>query len=456
MQAAHIASHRFGFSETGTQSFASDPQTWVLTQFDRPSPLDDRGLMPGAQALMLTRQALRAANAAQPASPQVSPTGKNAASKANPNPPQPEGRQEIRQANMVALRARWNHVIATDTPVAERWVWFWANHLCVSGTRGPVAALVWPHEREAIRPHAFGQFAHMLRAATLHPAMLTYLDNAQSIGPQSPAGLRRERGLNENLARELLELHTLGVNGGYTQADVTETARLLTGWTIPPDGDGNARFVARIHEPGSKRVLGRTYPEGPEAVDQLLNTLARHPATARHLATKLVRHFVTDQPPAALVAAVEKRFLETDGNLKQTARALFSHPLAWDAHLPPKFKRPEELVLSAHRVLKLPMGNPQPTLAALNDMGQPPGKAPSPQGWADVASEWLSPQALMQRVLWADRFSRQNAGAGDARALAQLGWGTDLSDNTRTEIERAESGTQALALWLASPEFQRR
>lgn len=441
MSAPHIASHRFGLSETGLRAITADPQGWVLAQLQRPSAPADEGLLTGPQAWVLTRQALRNANA---------PPGNNTPSMPN------AGRAELRQANLRALSARWNHAIATHAPVAERWVGFWANHFCVSGTRGPVASLVWPFEREAIRPHAWGRFADLARAATLHPAMLVYLDNAQSIGPQSPAGQRRERGLNENLARELLELHTLGVNGGYTQADVTDTARLLTGWTLPPNGDGTPQFVARIHQPGPKTVLGQRHPEGPDALDPLLAQLTRHPSTARHLATKLVRHFVTDQPPAPLVAAVEKRFLDTEGDLLQTAQALFTHPLAWDETLPPKLKRPEELLVSAHRVLKLPLDNPAPWLSTLTEMGQPPGRAPSPQGWPDVASEWLSPQGLMRRVQWADRFARQHAQAGDARALAQLGWGSHLSDTTRSEIDRADSGTQAMALWLASPEFQRR
>lgn len=445
----YIASHRFGLSETSTLAFASDPQGWVLGQVRRPARFDDTGLMPGHTAWTLTREALRAANTASTASG----PGASGGNAANPQPPV---RAAIRQANLRALAARWNHAITTDTPVAERWAWFWANHFCVSGTRGPVAALVWPFEREAIRSHAWGRFTDLARAATLHPAMLVYLDNAQSIGPQSVAGQRRERGLNENLARELLELHTLGVNAGYTQADVTETARVLTGWTLPPQGDGRTEFLPRLHQPGTKQVLGLTCPEGPEGIDRLLAHLARQPATARHLATRLVRHFVTDQPPAPLVAAVAKRFLDTDGDLTQTALALFGHPLAWDRRHPAKLKTPEELVISAHRVLKLTMSDPGPHLNALSEMGQPPGRAPSPQGWPDLASDWLSPHGLMQRVKWAERFARQNAGMGDARALAELGWGGGLSGATRAEIERAESGTQAMALWLASPEFQRR
>jgi uncharacterized protein (DUF1800 family) len=437
----YIASHRFGLSETSVKSFSSDPQAWVMGQLNQPQALSGDGLMPSHTAWALDRQIRQAADSKQ---------GPDS------NSTLPKARNELRQANLAALAARWNHAIATSTPVAERWAWFWANHFCVSGTRGNVAPLVWAYEREAIRPHVWGRFADLARAATLHPAMLLYLDNAQSLGPESEAGRRRERGLNENLGRELLELHTLGVNGGYAQADVTETARILTGWTLSLASEGKTHFVARNHQPGTKRVLGRAYPEGPQAIDKLLTHLAQQAATARHLATKLVRHFVTDQPPAALVAAVEKRFLETDGDLKETALVLFGHPLAWRVEHPPKFKTPEELLISAHRVLKWPMDHAGPRLSALTDMGQAVGRAPSPQGWPDLSSEWLSPQALMQRVKWADGFSRQNAGLADVRALAPLVSGSRLSDSTRNEIERAESGAQAMALWLASPEFQRR
>jgi len=438
--AAYLAANRFGWSETSTRALGADPQGWVLAQFRQPSSPPDAGLPPSSQLWVQTRAVLRAANGAGNAG----------------NVGTPPDRDAIRQATLRALGVRWNHIIATPTPVAERWVQFWANHLCVSGTRGPVAPLVWAYEREAIRPHAFGNLAHLLKAATLHPAMLLYLDNTQSIGPQSLAGQRREKGLNENLARELLELHTLGVNGGYTQADVTETAKLLTGWTIPPQGDGQVAFVPRTHQPGAKTILGKRYAEGQAAIDTLLTDLARHPSTARHLATKLARHFVTDQPPADLVQAVAQTLLQTGGDLQATARTLFTHPETWQVSHPGKWKRPEELVLSAHRLLKWPLERIPPTLALLTDMGQPPGKPPSPQGWPDVEGEWLSPQSLWQRVRWAEGFARQHGNQTDARELAELSLGPLLTDPTRQEIARAESGSQALTLLLASPEFQRR
>lgn len=446
MQAATLAAHRFGYAETSLRTPQADPRGWVLDQFKSPAAPDERGLMGSAAAAALTREVLRAA-LAPAAAASMSPAAEADRREVSPD------RQRLRRANLAAQQRRWQHIVATPTPVAERWVQFWANHFCVAQTKGVMLGMVWPHEREAIRPRAFGRFVDLLRAATLHPSMLLYLDNAQSIGPDSRAGRRRERGLNENLARELLELHTVGVHGGYTQADVTELARLLTGWTVSQRTDWQARFDPALHEPGRKRVLGKSYREGPEAVDELFADLAHHPATARHLATKLARHFIADEPPAVLVDALAERFRATDGDLRAVARALFEHPAAWRDELPAKLKRPEDWLLSAHRMLKLPITNVPRLQGALVEMGQPAGRAPSPQGWPDTTADWLAPDALWKRVEWAARLAEQHGAMADARELAALSFGADLSAGTRREIERAESGSQALALWLASPEM---
>ncbi len=457
MHTATLAAHRFGFSETSLQPLKSDPRGWVLAQFRQPQPLDERGLMGSAEAGLLTRQVLGAVlngavNNVAPATAaadMASPAA--AAALATPDP----NRQLLRRANAQAVQRRWQQVVATGTPVVERWVMFWANHFSVAATKGSMLGLVWPFEREAIRPHATGRFVDLARAATLHPAMLLYLDNAQSFGPGSRAGQRRSRGLNENLARELLELHTLGVNGGYSQADVTELAKLLTGWTVDRE-TAQSRFVAALHEPGPKRVLGKSYPEGPHALDALLTDLSRHPSTARFVATKLARHFVADDPPAPLVDALAARFRASDGDLQALAETLFSHELTWQSSAPPKFKRPEELVLSAHRVLKLPVVQAERLNTVLAQMGQPVGRAPSPQGWPDRTEDWLAPDALWKRTEWAAAFAKQHDHLADARQLATLSLGPDLGAETQRQIERADSGSQALALWLASPEFQRR
>jgi uncharacterized protein (DUF1800 family) len=428
-----IASHRFGLSQTSLASVGADPRAWVMAQLQRPAMLDATDLPGSADAAAMTRQPLALAD------------------------PQSNERQRLREANLQSLRRRWQHQIETPTPVYERWVMFWANHFTVAATKGTTLGMVWPFENEAIRPHATGRFATLLRAATVHPGMLLYLDNAQSVGPDSRQGQRRGRGLNENLARELLELHTVGVRGGYTQADVRELARLLTGWTVGrAQQSAEPGFVAALHDPGAKQVMGRSYRQGPQALDEVLNDLARHPATAEHLADKLVRHFVADDAPPALVQAVARRFRDTDGDLLQVADALFGHELAWAAHRPGKVRRPEELLLSAHRLLQLPMGPPERSIGALTAMGQPIGRAPSPQGWPDRHDDWLGPDALLKRVEWAVAMGRGAGNLADARALAELAWGPALSTDTRQQIARAESGAQALTLLLASPEFQRR
>lgn len=451
MQAATLAAHRFGFAETGLAGLRADPRGWVQAQFGAPEPLDDRGLLGSAEVGPLTRRVLRRALMA--AAPNAVAAAPETMAPARAEPADPD-RRALRRAGLDALQRRWQHAVATGTPVFERWTMFWSNHFCVASTKGAMLGMVWPHEREAIRPHATGRFAAMLRAATLHPAMLIYLDNAQSIGPGSRAGRRRERGLNENLARELLELHTLGVHGGYTQADVTELARLLTGWTVTRDDTMKAVFQPALHEPGPKRVLGRVYPEGPEAVDTLFEDLSRHPSTARFVASKLARHFVADDPPAALVDALAARFVASDGDLGAVARTLFDHDLAWRGDTPPKFRRPEELLIASHRLLKLPIVRTEKLALELAQMGQPAGRAPSPQGWPDRREDWLAPDALYKRVEWAASLAAEHADRADARALAALAWGDDLGTATRRQVERADSGTQALALLLASPELQ--
>jgi uncharacterized protein (DUF1800 family) len=427
-----IASHRFGLSQTSLASVGADPRAWVMAQLRQPALFDPRGLPDSAAAAEMTRNPLRLAD------------------------PQSNERLRLREANLQSLRRRWQHQIETPTPVYERWVMFWANHFTVAATKGTTLGMVWPFENEAIRPHATGRFATLLRAATVHPGMLLYLDNAQSVGPDSPQGQQRGRGLNENLARELLELHTVGVRGGYTQADVRELARLLTGWTTRRAAQTGPGFVAALHDPGSKLVMGRRYTEGPQALDEVLDDLARHPATAERLADKLVRHFVADDAPPALAQAVARRFQDTDGDLLQVADALFSHELAWAAHRPGKVRRPEELLLAAHRMLQIPIGPPERSVAALTAMGQPLGRAPSPQGWPDRQDDWIGPDALLKRVEWAVAMGRANAGLADARQLAELAWGPGFSSDSRQQIARAESGAQALALMLACPEFQRR
>lgn len=348
----------------------------------------------------------------------------------------------------------------------------------MSLAKGSSRGLVGAFERDAIRPNISGSFEALLVASTTHPAMLRYLDNVQSAGPHSQivarAAKRAERqgesprvtGLNENLAREVLELHTLGAesarsaNGGYTQADVTSFARVLTGWRVPQqDADPSRNFDPLWHDPGSKSVLGKTYPEGPDALRMALRDLARHPATAHFIATKLARHFVADEPPTALVERLAKVYRQNDTELAPVYRELIRSPEAWTANAA-KLKTPEEFVISSVRLLRL---NPKmfdrgdaATAAGIITLGQRIQAAPSPAGWSDRADDWLGPDAVWKRVEWSTRTAGRLGSSVDARALAAQSLGPLLSENTRTQIDRAADAPQALALLLMAPEFQRR
>lgn len=354
--------------------------------------------------------------------------------------------------------ARLTEQIETQSPFRERLVAFWSNHFTVSIQRPVVLGVAGAFEREAIRPYATARFADMLIAATRHPAMLNYLDNAQSVGPNSRTGLRRGRGLNENLAREILELHTLGVDGGYTQDDVREFARILTGWTVAATRDGDAgafRFVSLIHEPGAKTLLGERYPErGENEGLAALNALARHPATARHIATKLARHFIADQPPADAVARLAEVYRDTDGDLGALAAALIDEPAAWTTPLT-KLRTPNEFVVAALRAVGL-RSPPQRLLASLRLFAQAPFAAPSPAGWADTADQWISPESVLRRAEWAMAFSLKVGAAVDPEALLDRTIGPVASTATRQAVARAPSAVDGMALLLSSPEFQRR
>jgi uncharacterized protein (DUF1800 family) len=275
---------------------------------------------------------------------------------------------------------------------------FWSNHFCVSVTKGPVRGLAGSFEREAIRPHVLGRFADMLRAVERHPAMLIYLDNAQSVGPNSKAGVRNAKGLNENLAREILELHTLGVHGGYRQEDVANLARLITGWTVggldqKEVEPGMFWFAANRHEPGARTVLHKTYTAGSEQAGlSCLADLARHPATSRRVAVKLARHFVSDAPPPDLVARLEKTFRDSDGDLLSVSRALVSAPEAWEPG-PRKVVPPYDFVIALTRGFAL-TPPPQELLRLSGVLGQPLWQPPAPSGWPDDDDAWMAPSPV--------------------------------------------------------------
>lgn len=348
----------------------------------------------------------------------------------------------------------------TASGFRERWALFWANHFTVSGTKELTAVMVGPFEQEVIRPYAFGRFEDMLVASTTHPAMLTYLDQAQSVGPGSPAaGRNGRRGLNENLAREILELHTIGIEAGYSQADVTEFARALTGFSVGrEDEDRAGQFVFRenIHEPGERSLLGKTYRPGQLGQGvAILKDLAAHPATARHVAFKIARHFVADDPPPALVARLEQSFLKSGGRLDRVARTLVEAPEAWEPAAT-KFKTPYEFLISSWRLIGAQPSAFERITVPLIGLGQRGFSPPSPKGWSDMAGEWCSPDGLIKRLQWSQAFAAVVAGKLDPNEAASAALGARLTAPTAQAVARAETRREAIALLLMSPEFQRR
>lgn len=346
----------------------------------------------------------------------------------------------------------------SDQPLQERLVLFWSNHFTVSVQKPILASLVNRYEIEAIRPHLNQHFEDMLLAVARHPAMLLYLDNVQSVGPNSRAGKRRNKGLNENLAREILELHSLGVNGGYNQEDVIALANIITGWSLQRSKGGpqlRYDFRPELHQPGSKTLLGRRFSEaGEDEGIQALRMLARHPATARHISHKLVQHFVADQPPEALVKQLTQVYLNSNGHLPSLTEALIAAPQAWAQPLS-KLKSPYEFALSALRLSGLTV-SPEQFMQGLDALNARPFNASSPAGFADTMDTWNSPDALLKRVTWASRLGQRLPAVSDPLGYAEQSLGPLLSDNSRLVISRAETSQQALGLLLASPEFQRR
>ena len=366
----------------------------------------------------------------------------------SPRPPAQNRNREI--------KARIDAAMGAEIGFAERLVWFWSNHFCVSAD--VVNNMAGGYEREAIRAHVLGRFGDMLLAAESHPAMLVYLDNFRSIGPMSVAGLINKTGLNENLARETLELHTLGVRTVYTQDDVYRFAKTITGWTLrpmatDPDHGNEFLFNARLHEPGPQTILGKTYPEG--GVEQgraVLADLARHPATAAHVALKLARHFTSDEPPPALMERLSKRFLDTEGDLKELAKALIEAPETWDEQRM-KLKRPSEWLISTWRAIGV-APEPRRILDSHAYLGERFWRPPAPQGFPDVQSAWLD--GLAQRLDIANRIAELVSARIEPSALIETALGPLASADTRQAIARAESRQQAITLALMAPEFQRR
>ena len=452
-----IAVNRFGLGVRPDETLPADPRAWLLAQPDHYQPRP-------------------AALSAEPGSAQLVAAfteyqRERRQAKADNELP---GRQKLAKISAeryrAAVNARVTSALNTSTPFAERLVHFWANHFAVSIEKPPIAFLAGAFEAEAIRPNVFGRFEDMLMAVEHHPAMIIYLDQVRSIGPGSIVARRRARnnpdnprGLNENLAREIMELHTLGVRTGYSQDDVTEFARALTGWSVggflglPPAGaPGEFVFQPLMHEDGARSVLGKRYDQrGEDQAAAVLRDLATAPATAAHIATKLARHFAGDSPPPALVERLTASFVKSRGDLPALYRTLIDSPEPWDA-AQVKFKTPWEWTVSSLRGLGVrDLGN-ELVAPMLTQLGQPAWRPGSPAGFDDTAASWMAPDALMRRVEVAQRLADRANSNIDARELGPKLLPASLSKDTALTISRAESPSTALALLLASPEFLRR
>jgi uncharacterized protein (DUF1800 family) len=443
------ALNRFGLgARIGERRTLGDPKEWLRAQARGAAPLADEivGLDEITEALTSLRDAQRARD---------------------------QTRLQAIQGQIASIRERemgdmLRRRVSTAQPYLERLVAFWSNHLCVSLTASrQVVALAGHYERTAIRPHVLGRFEDMVLASARHPAMLFYLNNLVSIGPRSPAGRRtarqdRPRGLNENYARELLELHTVGVEGGYGQTDVEQLARVLTGWTVSGVGPLAASgdrvefsFNAVLHEPGEKTVMGRRYPEaGVREGEQVIRDLCAHPSTAAFVAKKLVAHFVADDPPEGAVARIAEVFLRTQGDLREVSLALVDLDEAWaPEHL--KFRSPQDWVVALFRSLgsrEIPPGVGR----VLNQLRHTPWAPAAPKGYGDRRREWADPDALMNRAEFAQSVSvrlAQGRGFDPSALLDVVDTGEDdpirhfLTDPTISKQER-------MALAFSGPAFQ--
>jgi uncharacterized protein (DUF1800 family) len=473
--AAALALHRFGLGPRAGSiaAIASDPRGALLAELDTPGAgqIVNAELLTSAAGARLNfaynqqQQAKRIAariseeqrkGTTAVMMPAEEPKPDDTTTMAVPEPPAPRQPTPPQRNVNREVEARTAAAMNAEIGFVERLVWFWANHFCVSAD--VVLNMIGGYEREAIRPHVLGRFGDLLLAAEAHPAMLIYLDNFRSIGPMSVAGLINKIGLNENLGREILELHTLGVRTVYTQEDVYRFAKTITGWTIRPmafDAEHGNEFVFmdRRHEPGPQTILGKTYPqEGVEQGRAVLADLARHPATAAHVAFKLARHFSSDEPSPTLVERLSKRFLDTDGDLKEMAKALIEAPETWDEQRL-KLKRPSEWLIACWRAIGV-----APEARRIFDshgyLGERFWRPSAPKGFSDEQSAWVD--GLAQRLDIANRIGELVVARVEPDALLENSLGSLASADTRQAIERAESRQQAITLTLMAPEFQRR
>jgi uncharacterized protein (DUF1800 family) len=450
------AMRRFGFGRRGTERLPDEPKAWLLAQLtvsdpllSAPGPSTLNAAMVGRrwQAMLAAQRGKAGGTMAAGDTPANSIPGGLL-----PNGSTALGYDELFPAEMTA---QLQHAVSTDLPFRERLVWFWANHFTVAARGSPWSfGLNGAYVQEAIRPHVTGRFADLALAVMHHPAMLDYLDGDHSVGPHSPTGIKQHLGLNENLAREFMELHTLGLGSGYTQGDVTALALVLTGERVrlledPP----GAYFKPDMHEPGSQMVLGHAFGASGNEADAAITWIAGHPATRRHLAKQLVQHFVADMPPASPVSRIEAALQSSNGDLTAAYRALIDLQEAWQPMT--KFQAPAEYVVAVQRAVDLPFEPGRRLLDATADLGQPFRNPLLPNGWPDSGAAWIAGEALLKRADYA-MIQASRPHAPDAQAVLEATIGDVCSGATRAAVIACPNNAEALATVLASPEFMRR
>ena len=456
---SHIAPIRFGYGLRLGETPPEDPMAWLEAQIASPGeppsgPTTAQAIRTRSEVLAERRARDRAAQEARrQAEAMGNPDQQMAPAQAVNGGVQAPGPDALVQLARNEIRGWAERRLASTETFRERLVDFWMNHFTVSRRNGAIQMLPGSLERDAIRPNLTGSFADMVVAVTRHPAMLVYLDNHVSIGPNSPAGARSRRGLNENLAREVLELHTLSPASGYTQNDVQELAKILTGWTVAMNAEPfDFVWRAQAHEPGEKRLLGRTFAEGAGSQAAALRYIATRAASYRHIALKLTRHFIADDPPPEAVSKVEEALNRNRGELAAAYRALIALPEAWEPTLT-KLRAPQDYVLAATRATG--WDRPDLVLAGMGGLGQPLWTAPQPNGWADAAEVWATPEALMRRIDWAYTFAGR-IGPADPAVVAETALGPLARAETVAAMRGAGSVRDALTLLFGSPEFMHR
>jgi len=464
-----IAANRFGLGARpgDLEHIGSAPREWLLSQIEHPQTLPKAAReVPDSKSVLSLFFNSREMNR------NMRDRGVEANTTITPEDFIKLG-QQMRPVYMQHVLSRALLAIKSETPFHERLVHFWSNHFAVSTKSPQMVGLAATLEFEAIRPNITGNFSDLLFAVESHPAMITYLDNQLSIGTNSDRAklvdrrrqANRKPGINENLAREILELHTLGVNGGYTQEDVISFAKVISGWTYGGFSRGGRfnsgpvgefHFNQEMHESGVKTVLQKQYRQsGMDQGKAVLKDLGEHPATARHLATKLARHFIADDPPEAAINRISEAYLDSSGHLPVVYAEIVNSSEAWQLPFA-KYKTPEEYVHSAYRAIKFTPDDAQQLLRPLAELGQQPFQAGSPAGWPDTTQEWSGGEALFKRIEFSNVLAVQLGNIVNPSKLAKEVLGTLLGDHTRIAIRRAERASQGIALLLASPEFLRR